>query len=153
MRPLVVLLLVFAVVACPYHCAARPTDSWVDSHGAAMQIDGSQSWETSGNGCCAFCQTREPSPSHHNEPPPSPAQERHGRSCFCEGVLFDLGTRSPSEHTYSKTQTYSASAWTTLFMSAEQLQLVDRTLKADDIPSPPPLAGRTGRIAIRSLLL
>lgn len=143
MRSIIVYLAIVALLMCPYDCAVK--------FAAAQSLGNSDHVA-----CCEKCRVRQlsesPPPCGEGMPvergPSQPAPSEDGKSCLCEGAVFDATTRSPAD----AIQEFSLLSWVADSALAP--------LKAAHTPSvdsadPPPNdnGGRLTRIVIRSLLL
>jgi hypothetical protein len=133
MRNLVVLLTIAVVLACPYQCAIKLS--------AAVAI-GSNAKPA----CCEDCEPGQPTLPAGQPTPNAPAPE-DGRSCLCEGAVFDAGVRSPVDdlvHVFLWGGIAGFSEFSAIPTSAPKLER--------SIPRPT-MDGSFTRIAICSLLL
>jgi hypothetical protein len=143
MRTIIVYLAIAALLVCPYDCAAKF---------AAAQAGGSKV-RTS---CCEKCRARElselPSSSGQrstdDRDPARPRPSEDGKSCLCEGAVFDAATRLPTDAVLE----FSLLSWVADVAAKPSLAAFTPSF---DHAGPPPseLGGRLTRIAIRSLLV
>ena len=135
MRILLIYLLIAALLICPYECAVKL---------ATAQLPGNDT----NSACCERCRAQhaaEPTePNHERLPTPS----EDGRSCLCEGAVFDATARSPLELSLQSV------LWIEARNSAQTPThgLSVTSFDRDHLLLPESF-GRLARIAIRSLLL
>ena len=135
MRTLFIYLMIAALLICPYECAVRL---------AAAQTPG----KNAHSACCERCRTHQAdestAPNHERLPAPS----EDGRSCLCEGAVFDIAARSPIE------PSLQSDLWIEASDSAQTLTHGLSAMSFDRGEWPEADAsGRLTRITIRSLLL
>jgi hypothetical protein len=135
MRTFFIYLMIAALLLCPYECAVRL---------AAAQTTGNDTHAA----CCEQCQARqaeEPTAPDHEQ---LPAPSEDGRSCLCEGAVFDATARSPLK------LSLQAFLWIEASNSAQTPTHGLSVMRFDRGEWPEAEAsGRLARIAIRSLLL
>ena len=143
MRSIIAYLAIVALLMCPYDCAVKF---------AAAQSLGNDDHVT----CCEKCRARElsesPPSSGERLPvergPSQPAPSEDGKSCLCEGAVFDATTRSPADTVLE----FSHLSW--VADSALAPSVAAHTPSVDRAGPPPnDEGGRLTRIVIRSLLL
>jgi hypothetical protein len=138
MRTILVYLTIVSLLLCPYDCAVKS---------AAAQAIGS----LDRSACCESCRARAtaetPNPASERQPQePTPAED--GRSCLCEGAVFDAAARSSAD------TSSQVSFWIGAVDSAVTLGLTTPPPSANRVdPLPPHDGGRLTRIAICSLLV
>ena len=135
MRTLLIYLMIAALLICPYECAARL---------AAAQTPGNDAHSA----CCERCQVRKADESSVPDHERLPAPSEDGRSCLCEGAVFDVAVRSPLELSLQSVLWVEACDSAQVPMQGLSVTSFDR----GQLPLPED-AGRLTRIAIRSLLL
>jgi hypothetical protein len=143
MRTIIVYLAIAALLVCPYDCAAKF---------AAAQADGSKV----STSCCKNCRARELSECPELSGPRStedcdPAQRDpsgDGKSCLCEGAVFDAATRLPADAVLE----FSLLSWVADLAARPFVAAFTPSLDRADSP-PIEVGGRQTRIAIRSLLV
>jgi len=128
MRPFIVLLTIAALLLCPYECAVRSAQA--QSRTSAKRA-----------ACCPRCQVRQDSDSQ-----PLPAPSDDGRSCVCEGAVFDA---SAPFHAETPSQVLF---WMGTSDSAPALTHVSAATN-DWRANWPLTSGSQLRVAIQSLLL
>jgi hypothetical protein len=92
MRSVVVYLAIGTLLLCPYDCAVKQ---------AAAASLGSQQQSS----CCEECRARDfaeaasssQEQSQRDRAPNQPKPSEDGKSCLCEGVVFDATLRPPAE--------------------------------------------------------
>ncbi|MEX2176630.1 MAG: hypothetical protein WD872_19850 [Pirellulaceae bacterium] len=143
MRTIIVYLAIAALLMCPYVCAAKLAGA--GSLGNEDQV-----------ACCQTCRARELSQTQNSSgqrspgdrDPAQPRPSEDGKSCLCEGAVFDSTTRSPADAVLEFSLLARVADMATTPSLAPFAPSVDR--------AGPPLnkdGGRLTRIAIRSLLL
>jgi hypothetical protein len=143
MRTFIVYLVIVALLVCPYDCAVKL---------AAAQSPANDDPA----GCCEACQAHELSASlmtsderlPAERDPSQPAPSEDGKSCLCEGAVFDVTARSPADAVLE----CSLLSWAAAVTAVPSLAFSAPSVEVDG----PPLihkGGRLTRIAIRSLLL
>lgn len=143
MRTIIVYLAIVALLLCPYDCAVKLAAA--ESLGNEKQV-----------ACCEKCRTRESfettsstdrgSPSDPDPARPIPSKD--GKSCLCEGAVFDAATRSSADAVLEFSLLLSWAA-----DSAETPSLALFAPSVDRAGLPNEEGGRLTRIVIRSLLL
>ncbi len=136
MRTAVILLSVFSVLACPYDCAMMQAPA------QAIEIE-----NDSQPACCKHCQARANNETANHPTPAAPPSDEEGRSCFCEGAVFDVAFRTMVD------DTLDVSLWTWVVDAVDVPGISQPVTSVDHDNLPPPVDGRLTRIAIRSLLL
>ncbi len=136
MRTFIVYLAIVALLACPYDCAVK--------YAAAQSVRSEQPIA-----CCNQCQAHESSagsPAGQTKHPPKPSDD--GKSCLCEGAVFDAAVRSDVEIELQ----CSLLLWCAEIVVTPSLVSFSPDL---EIAGPPidEVGGRSMRIAMRSLQL
>lgn len=143
MRTIIVYLAIAALLLCPYDCAAKL---------AAARSLGSDDHVA----CCEKCRSRESSETPHStgqgsesdRHPARPLPSEDGKSCLCEGAVFDAATRSPADAVLE----FSHLSWVADVAVTPSLAIFAPSVDRDG-PPPNQQGGRLTRIVIRSLLL
>ncbi len=143
MRTFIVYLAIAALLLCPYDCALNL---------AAAESSSNENRVV----CCENCRARElattpPSSSRDSRDDRSPAPlkpSEDGKSCLCEGAVFDATIRSPADAVLE----FSLLSWVADVAVMPSLAVFTPSV---DRSGPPPSeeSGRITRIVIRSLLL
>ncbi len=143
MRTFIVYLAIVALLLCPFDCAVKL---------AAAKVQ----WNNDRVVCCEKCRARELSEtpsstgqgSQSDPDPAQPTPSEDGKSCLCEGAVFDATTRSPADAVLE----FSLHCWVTDVAETPCLAL---SAPSVDRAGPPPNeeGGRLTRIVLRSLLL
>jgi hypothetical protein len=132
---------IVGVLLCPYTCAVRASVARAPAESSASVA------------CCEDCQIRRlaqdgcPSQDHGPADPQDPSED--GRSCLCEGAVFDASAGGPAD------SLLEASLWAVAVTPAglpESTMPDWNTWRTTDQP-PPPWGGRQARIAFQSFLL
>lgn len=143
MRSVVVYLAIGTLLLCPYDCAVKQAAA--ESLGSQQQIP-----------CCQKCRSRDlavaatasQEQSQRDRTPNQPKPSEDGKSCLCEGVVFDATLRSPAEAILE----FSLLAWA----ADAALEPLFAACPPRAATSGPPLmevGGASMRIALGSLLL
>jgi hypothetical protein len=135
-RTFIVYLSIVAILVCPYDCAVK--------YAAAQSVGGENQIA-----CCERCaahRATEHSPAGSNEHQPKPADD--GKSCLCEGAVFDGMTRSDVEIVLQ----FSLSPCVADTAAAPSLVSFSAGLESGGTPIDDE-GGRSMRIAMRSLQL
>ena len=106
MRSIVVYLAIGTLLLCPYDCAVKQA--------AAASLGSHQQ-----NPCCEVRVCHLSEQSHRDRAPNQPKPSEDGKSCLCEGVVFDATLRSPAEAILE----FSLLAW-----------VADAAVRADCLP-------------------
>lgn len=137
MRTFIVYLSIVALLLCPYGCAVKL---------AAAQSLGNEK-----DACCEECRARESSRTPPSGGPRDPAQPRpteDGKSCVCEGAVFDATTRSPADAVLE----FSLLSWAADVAIAPSLAAFSPCAGRTG-PPPKEVGGKSARIVICSLQL
>ena len=133
MHPFNVYLTVAALLLCPYDCAVKS---------ALARSVGDKTEHV----CCEQCQSESATEEKETPEPTDPAND--GRSCLCEGAVFDASVRTVQE-----TLLFSF-LWAPVVFSTTQVELSNPVRIACDASQPPPLlSGWERRVLILSLVL
>lgn len=143
MRTIIVYLAIVALLLCPYDCAVKL---------AAAESLGNENHVA----CCEKCRARESSEirsstdrgSPSDPDPAQPIPSEDGKSCLCEGAVFDAATRSSADAVLE----FSLLSWVADSAEMPSLALFAPRVNRAGLP-PNEEGGRLTRIAIRSLLL
>jgi hypothetical protein len=136
MRTFIVYLATVALLLCPYGCALKS---------AAAKSLGNED-----RACCEECRAREKSAtpsSGGDRDPAQPGPSEDGKSCVCEGAVFDAATRSAADAVLD----FSLS-WVAVVAAAPSSANFGPGMDRAGQP-PNEVGGRLSRIAICSLLL
>ena len=140
MHKLLVYQAILGVFLCPYSCAVREMAARAPAEKSASA------------GCCERCRMRQLAESEDPVQDRGPSDQddpsEDGRSCLCEGAVFDATARSPAD------SLLETSLWALLVDSAEMPEVTRPDWFPQHLGQPPPLGGgRQVRIAVQSFLL
>jgi hypothetical protein len=128
MHKILVHLAIVGLLLCPYDCAARE---------AAARLTGDNQAAAA---CCQKCRERQ-----QQSPTPRPSED--GKSCICEGAMFDAAAAGPV------VPPLDATLWAVIVDPVTMPELTSPDWIALHTGPPPLLGGRQVRIAVQSFLL
>ena len=142
MRSAVVVLAIVALVVCPHDCAAKSVVLQASPTAAAPV-------------CCGHCQHAPlpvdtlPTKRPESEPiPAGPQPSEDGKSCLCEGAIFDVATRGEVDAAVGLAFLACPSD---IAITPSLASRISRVRGRGALPLMP--VGRLARIALRSLQL
>jgi hypothetical protein len=142
MRTIITYLAIAALLLCPYDCAVKL---------AAAQASGSETRAA----CCEEClaserivKTSDRDGSPADQVPAQPRPSEDGKSCLCEGAVFDATARSAADAAWE----FSFLGWVADVAGMPRLGSYPTSVDPTGHP-PNREGGRLTRIAIGSLLL
>ena len=137
MHKILVYLAIVGILLCPYDCAVREA--------AARATNG----DAKCSSCCHHCPCQPDNcPAHSEDPSDQEGPCDDGRSCLCEGAVFDVSARSMTN------SLLEFSLWAPAVDSAETPRLTEPDWYAQRMVKPPPAdGGRQLRIVVQSFLL
>lgn len=130
MHKIPVHLAIAGLLLCPYDCAVRE---------AAARLSGQ---DQAAPACCQKCRER-----HQHSPTQTPRPSEDGKSCICEGAVFDAAAGGPVVPSLDTT------LWVVIVDSATLPELTSPDWIARHTGPPPLQGGWQVRIAIQSFLL
>ena len=129
----VVYLIVVALLLCPYDCAVK--SALARTMGTHEEI-----------GCCENCQAELDSEEASTPKPLEPAND--GRSCLCEGAVFDASLRSTQDILFL------ATLWAAQVVSTANVGVSQPLRTNFELREVPPIcSGKARRIEMLSLVL